>query len=49
MSHGLKEVGYRYINIDDGFDKVAGKHVSMNICRWAFPETWAKILRRRGG
>ena len=23
---------------------MAGKHVSMNICRWAFPGTWAKKL-----
>lgn len=34
----------RYTEIRKAIDKVAGNHVSINICRWAFPGTWAKNL-----
>lgn len=34
----------RYKEIRNAIDKVAGKYVSMNICRWAFPGTWAKEI-----
>lgn len=34
----------RYTEIRKAIDKVAGNHVSINICRWAFPGTWAKDL-----
>ena len=32
----------RYRAIRSAIDEVAGPHVSINICRWAFPGTWAK-------
>ena len=34
----------RYTEIRRAFDKVAGNHVSINVCRWAFPGTWAKNI-----
>lgn len=34
----------RYTEIRRAIDQVAGKHVSINICRWAFPGTWAKNI-----
>lgn len=34
----------RYTEIRKAIDKVAGNHISINICRWAFPGTWAKDL-----
>ena len=36
----------RYTEIREAIDQVAGKHVSINICRWAFPGTWASKLAR---
>lgn len=36
----------RYTEICRAIDKVAGNHISVNICRWAFPGTWAKNLAR---
>ncbi len=34
----------RYRAIYDAIQKEAGHHVSINICRWAFPGTWAKNM-----
>ena len=36
----------RYTEIREAIDQVAGKHVSINICRWAFPGVWASKLAR---
>ena len=36
----------RYTEIREAIDEVAGKHISINICRWAFPGTWASKLAR---
>ena len=36
----------RYTEIREAIDQVAGKHVSINICRWAFPGVWARKLAR---
>lgn len=36
----------RYTEIREAIDQVAGKQVSINICRWAFPGTWASKLAR---
>lgn len=36
----------RYTEIREAIDKVAGNHVSVNVCRWAFPGTWAKNIAR---
>ena len=38
------DVEKRYTEIRRAFDKVAGNHVSINVCRWAFPGTWAKNI-----
>jgi hypothetical protein len=34
----------RYTEIHDAFVKDGFGHISMNICRWAFPGTWAKDI-----
>lgn len=34
----------RYTEIRRAIDKVAGNHISINVCRWAFPGTWAKNI-----
>ena len=34
----------RYTAIRRAIDKAAGKEVELNICRWAFPGTWAREL-----
>lgn len=34
----------RYGEIRRAIDIVAGDHVSINICRWAFPGTWARRM-----
>ncbi len=36
----------RYTEIREAIDQVAGKHISINICRWAYPGTWASKLAR---
>ena len=36
----------RYTEIVKAIRETAGKNVSVNICRWAFPGTWAKDLAR---
>lgn len=36
----------RYTEIRQAIDKIGCNHVSINICRWAFPGTWAKKLAR---
>ena len=42
---GLEEEK-RYTAIRKAIDEVGGGHVSINICRWAFPGTWAARLAR---
>lgn len=32
----------RYTEIRQAIDKVAGSHIMVNVCRWAFPGTWAR-------
>lgn len=32
----------RYMEIRQAIDKVAGRHIAVNVCRWAFPGTWAR-------
>lgn len=34
----------RYTSIRKSFDTVTDRNISMNICRWAFPGTWAKDI-----
>lgn len=34
----------RYTEIRHAIDKVAGNHISINVCRWAFPGTWVKDI-----
>ncbi len=34
----------RYTEIRDAIDKTVGRPVYLNICRWAFPGTWAKNI-----
>jgi hypothetical protein len=34
----------RYTAIRRAIDRAGGSHVSLNICRWAFPGTWAERL-----
>lgn len=36
----------RYTEIRRAIDEMGCGHVSLNICRWAFPGTWAKKLAR---
>lgn len=36
----------RYTEIRQAIDRLGCGHVSINICRWAFPGTWAKNLAR---
>lgn len=36
----------RYTEIRQAIDNLGCGHVSINICRWAFPGTWAKKLAR---
>ena len=36
----------RYTEIREAIDAVSKKEVSINICRWAYPGTWAKNLAR---
>ena len=36
----------RYTEIRQAFDALGCDHVSLNICRWAFPGTWARNLAR---
>lgn len=36
----------RYGEICRAISEVAGRHVSVNICRWAFPGTWAARMAR---
>lgn len=36
----------RYSEVCRAIEKVAGSHVSVNICRWAFPGTWAAKIAR---
>ena len=36
----------RYTEIRQAIDQVGAGHVSINICRWAFPGTWARKLAR---
>lgn len=36
----------RYTEIRKAFDEVCPRNISINICRWAFPGTWAKDLAR---
>ncbi len=36
----------RYGEIKAAIDKVARKRVAINICRWAFPGTWAKEMAK---
>lgn len=36
----------RYTEIRRAIDQVGASHVSINICRWAFPGTWARKLAR---
>ena len=36
----------RYTEIREAIDAVSKKNVSLNICRWAYPGTWAKKLAR---
>ena len=36
----------RYRAIRKAIDEVAGKHVSINVCRWAYPGTWVKEIGR---
>ena len=36
----------RYRAIRQAIDEVAGKHVSINVCRWAYPGTWVKEVGR---
>ncbi len=40
QSMGLDEEE-RYSEIRHVIDSVAGRHIDMNICRWAYPGTWA--------
>ena len=36
----------RYTEIRQAIDAVCNRNISLNICRWAFPGTWAKDLAR---
>lgn len=36
----------RYTEIRQAIDNLGCGHVSINICRWAFPGTWARNLAR---
>lgn len=36
----------RYVAIHDIFRKVCERDISINICRWAFPGTWARDIAR---
>lgn len=36
----------RYTEIVEAIREVCGRDISVNICRWAFPGTWAKALAR---
>ncbi len=36
----------RYREIRKAIDEVAGNHVSINVCRWAYPGTWVREVGR---